>query len=165
MGTVFKGNTSITKFNEFYFFENSNVPGNCFQGCTALREVSTPKNLVSVVGGTSSFKNNSNMVVYFNEGYQSLPYSSFGAGNSNVTLILPTTLTEIRSGAFYDGSGYILVVKATTPPNPGAVPNSRVTKVYVPDSSIDVYKASWTDVATKIYPISQYEGSIVSPVW
>ena len=166
VGTLFRSNTSITKFNELYFFSNADVPGNAFQGCTALREVSLPKNMIALPGGTSSFKNNSNMKVYFAEGYKELKYSTFGTGNNNVTLVLPTTLTKILGGALYDGSNYVLIVKAATP-MPADVLSARVSKVYVPDNSVDAYKAAsgWSPMASKIYPLSQYDGSIVSPVW
>lgn len=41
---------------------------------------------------------------------------------------------------------------------------ARITKVYVPDESVTAYKNAWTTVASKIYPLSDYDGSIISPV-
>lgn len=165
MGTVFKGNTSITKFNELYFFEKAAIPSNCFQGCTALTEATVPKNLTSLPVN-AAFKNCSSLrTLYFGEGYTTLAYSSMEQCN-NLTLILPTTFTTFGNSAFYSGSNYVLVIKATTPPNIAAG-GTRVVKYYVPDDYVDAYKAdtNWSSVASKIYPLSQYEGSIVSPVW
>ena len=164
IGTIFRNNTVITKFNELYFLMNADVPGNCFQGCVSLREVSLPKNLVEIPGGTSSFKNNSNLKVYFAEGYKNLKYSSFGSGCNNVTLVLPTTFVSLASGALYDGSNYVIIIKAVTPLTLTVVAN-RVSKVYVPDNSVDAYKAANGGLASKIYALSQYKESIVSPVW
>ena len=85
-------------------------------------------------------------------------------GNSNLALILPTTFTSL-SNALYSGSNYILVVKATTVPSIAGT--NRVKEAYVPDESVADYKAAtnWSAIAAKIYPLSQYTGSIVSPVW
>ena len=163
VGTVFKGNTSITKFNELYFFEKAALPSNCFQGCTALTEATVPKNLTSLPVN-AAFRNCSSLrTLYFGEGFTTLPYSSMEQC-TNLALILPTTFTTITS-AFYSGSGYILVIKAMTPPN--SAEGNRVVKYYVPDDAVAIYKSApnWVSVANLIFPISQYEGSIVSPVW
>lgn len=163
VGTVFKGNTSITKFNELYFFEKAALPSNCFQGCTALTEATVPKNLTSLPVN-AAFRNCSSLrTLYFGEGFTTLPYSSMEQC-TNLALILPTTFTTITS-AFYSGSGYILVIKAMTPPNSAA--GNRVVKYYVPDDAVAIYKSApnWASVANLIFPISQYEGSIISPVW
>jgi hypothetical protein len=82
-------------------------------------------------------------------------------------LILPTTLTIIRGGALYSGTNYVLVIKATATESAGPGINNKIASVYVPDSAVDTYKeaANWSGIATKIHPISEYTGSIVSPVW
>ena len=164
--TKFNG-TAITKFNELYYFENAQVPGNAFQNCSSLIEVSLPKKMTALPGSTSSFKNNKNTVVYFPEGYKRLKYSTFGAGCNNVKLILPTTLNTIEGATLFDGSNYIFVIKATTPPTLNTNGSNKMSKIYVPDESVDDYKeaTNWIHLASKIYPLSDYEGSIVSPVW
>jgi hypothetical protein len=164
--TKFNG-TAITKFNELYYFENAQVPGNAFQNCSSLIEVSLPKKMTALPGGTSSFKNNKNTVIYFPEGYEVLKYSTFGAGCNNVKLILPTTFSTIGSSTLFSGSNYVIVLKNPQPitTNYTHLTGNAVAKIYVPDAALELYKSTWTSGASKIYPLSDYEGSIVSPVW
>lgn len=164
MGTKFDGNAIITKFNELYFFENAKVGYNGFRGCTSLREISLPKNMTALPGGTSHFKDNRNLVVYFPDGYQFLLYSTFGQGCDNVHLILPSSLKEIAGASIYSGSNYVLVLKSPTPPANSQF-EGAVKSVYVPDESVADYKTAWPSYASKILPLSEYDGSIISPVW
>ena len=121
--------------------------------------------MTALPGGTSTFKKNANMKVYFPEGYKQLLYSSFGDSCSNCTLVFPTTLTNIASGSLYSGSNYTLIIKATTPPTLGGT--VRIGNVYVPNDHVNEYKsaAGWSGIANNIHPLSDYDGSIVSPVW
>lgn len=164
MGTVFQ-NTAITKFNELYFFADAALPARCFYQVPSFIEVSLPKNTTATNSGTASFNGCTNLKVYCPEGFINMPYASFN-NCTNTTIVLPTTFTTIGNNALYSGS-YTLVIKAMTPPLLGNSNNNKITKVYVPDASVDTYKAAsdWSGIASKIYPISQYEGSIVSPVW
>ena len=164
MGTVFQ-NTAISKFNELYFFENTALPSRCFYQVPSFVEVSLPKKLTATTSGTASFNGCTNLKVYCPEGFKTIPYASFN-NCSNTTVVLPTTLTTIGDRALYSGS-YTLVIKALTPPSLGNPNGSMITRAYVPDESVAAYKAAtnWSAIASKIYPISQYEGSIVSPVW
>ena len=36
--------------------------------------------------------------------------------------------------------------------------NNNTMKIYVPDSAVDTYKAAWSVHASRIYPLSEYEG-------
>lgn len=167
VGTIFKGNTSITKFNELYFFENAALPSNCFMGCTSLTEATVPKKMKSLPVN-AAFRNCTSLrKLYFGEGYTTLAYSSMEQCN-NLALIMPTTFNSMRNYVFYSGSNYILVIKATTPPTiSGTTGLNRLLKAYVPDDYVNDYKSAttWSSLASKIYPLSDYEGSIVSPVW
>ena len=94
-----------------------------------------------------------------------MPYSAL-ENLSDLTIILPTTFTTIGNNVLYSGSNYTIVLKTVTPQsNYSGFTASRVKAVYVPDEAVSDYKASWTGLASKIHPLSQYEGSIVSPVW
>ncbi len=162
MGTYFQ-NTAITKFNELYFFEKATTPGRSFYQVPSLREISLPKKMTATVGGTAPFNGCSNLKVYCAEGLLSMAYASFN-NCTNTTIVLPSTLKSIAGGALYSGS-YIIICKAETPPTIGDT--VRITSVYVPDESVAAYKAAtnWSAIASKIYPLSDYDGSIVSPVW
>lgn len=164
MGTVFASNSTITKFNELYFFENAAMPGRAFYQNSNLRELSIPKKMTALTGGTAAFNALSNLKIYCPEGLTSMPYASFN-NCSNTTIVLPSTMTSIVNNALYSGS-YTIICKSITPPDMVGNTN-RISAVYVPDESVAAYKAAdtWSAIASKIYPLSQYEGSVVSPVW
>ncbi|MBO6253522.1 MAG: leucine-rich repeat domain-containing protein [Bacteroidaceae bacterium] len=77
---------------------------------------------------------------------------------------LPSTLTAINSFAFQRcGSSMTVICEAGTPPTYGSIAftTSNVSVVYVPDDSVDAYKAAsgWNSLASKIHPLSEYTGS------
>ena len=77
---------------------------------------------------------------------------------------LPSTLTAINSFAFQVcGSSMTVICEAETPPTYGSIAftKSNVVVVYVPDDSVDAYKAAsgWSALASKIHPLSEYTGS------
>ena len=164
MGTAFNGNTSITKFHELYYFsniQNAGLPnGGCFKNCTALTEVTLPPKITdmnSIFIGCRAMKK-----IYFPVGYKTFRYGSIECNGSNTELFIPT-LESTNANAMYNGT-YIVVMGEPTPTTNAPGSNARITKVYVPDASVDAYKAAWTAVASKIYPLSEYEGNPVSPV-
>ena len=58
-----------------------------------------------------------------------------------------------------------LVLGATTPPNfqeSWSAHGDSTQGIYVPDESVDVYKADglWSEMADKIHPISEYSGNL-----
>ncbi|MCQ2231403.1 MAG: leucine-rich repeat domain-containing protein [Paludibacteraceae bacterium] len=51
-GTTFKGNTSITSFNELKYFTGlTSIPNEAFCGCTSLAEVTLPISVIEIGGG------------------------------------------------------------------------------------------------------------------
>ena len=100
--------------------------------------------------------------VYLPSGYVTFHYGVFECNGSNTEVFIPS-LKSTNAGALYNGT-YILVMSETTPTVnvPGA--SARISKVYVPDESVDAYKTAWSAVAAKIYPLSDYDGDIVSPI-
>lgn len=73
---------------------------------------------------------------------------------------IPSTVTTIGSNAFLEyHNGMVMVVEAVIPP---ATSNSPVADtIYVPDESVDAYKAAtgWSSAASKIHPMSEYTGT------
>ena len=164
MGTAFNGNTSITKFNELYYFsniQNNGLPnGNGFKNCTALAEITLPPKITdmnSIFIGCRALKK-----IYFPVGYVQFHYGVFECNGTNTELFIPT-LSSTHASAMYNGT-YILVMSEPTPTTNVPGNAARITKVYVPDASVDAYKSAWSAVASKIYPLSDYDGSIISPV-
>lgn len=72
-------------------------------------------------------------------------------------IVLPESTTRIGNYAF-DGCNKLtsIVCLATTPPNYNTNPLPSSVNMYVPDESVDAYKAKWTSYASRIYPLSQY---------
>ena len=82
---------------------------------------------------------------------------------------LPSTLATLR---VFSGSSYrhfynvpascAVILKATTPPTAVTDVFTRFSgNVYVPDDSVEAYKAAsgWSIIAARIFPISEYEGN------
>ncbi|MDR0973790.1 MAG: leucine-rich repeat domain-containing protein [Prevotellaceae bacterium] len=73
---------------------------------------------------------------------------------------LPSTMTTVGSanGLFASGGFKVLICRATTPPSPGTLGWGSKQTIYVPDASVDAYKAAsgWSSYASIIKPLSQY---------
>ena len=77
-------------------------------------------------------------------------------------LVLPETLQSM-SNQIFDGCSALKVVKclAVTPPTIGGnVFRGSSCPIYVPDASVDAYKAAanWSTYASRIKPLSEYQG-------
>lgn len=79
-------------------------------------------------------------------------------------VVLPATLTRINAQAFaYCEALKVVVCKAVTPPtldSQGFMLSRAIEKIYVPDASVDAYKAAtnWATYANQIKPLSEYNG-------
>lgn len=102
-----------------------------------------------------------------------IPYGVTGSGTnlfrrSRLKLYdLPSTFATFGSTSFgICERTFNLIVRRTTPPTiasnafPGVGALSAITKIYVPDASVDTYKTAtyWSTYAAFIYPLSQYKG-------
>lgn len=170
VGTVFKGNTSIVKFNELALFSSLSLGSQCFQGCTALQEVTVPPSMTTFPQNGPFYNCSGLKKIHFPAGFISLPYFGMCCSGSGVILLLPDTFTTFAStclGSNSNAGTYIMVLQATTPPSTATNVTNKITAMYVPDSAVDTYKTNsgWSSIAAKIHPLSDYDGSIVSPVW
>ncbi|MCR5130411.1 MAG: leucine-rich repeat protein, partial [Prevotella sp.] len=81
LGDVFRGNTTITSFNELQYFTSlTSIANNAFNGCTGLASVVIPSN-VEVIG------------------------SNAFTSTSITKIVIPDNVTEIGDGAFNGCSG------------------------------------------------------------
>ena len=158
MGTVFKGNTTITKFNEMASFPNLVLDNNQFQNCTALTEVTTPPKYTVAnnfpFSGCSAMRKVHLNVTAINYACLRFP------GRTRLgqcALYLPNTFTTFNNFWNYDGNQYNLIMASDTvvANNPG----SGAYAVYVPDSAVQAYKMAWSSIAAKIHPMSEWEES------
>lgn len=88
---------------------------------------------------------------------------TFGNCKSLKEMILPATLTNIARAFILNCTALkTLVCEATTPPTLDLTQNavSQIVTIYVPDGSVDAYKAApnWSTYAAKIKPLSEYQG-------
>lgn len=86
--------------------------------------------------------------------------NTFREGNSLTFVRIPSTVTTIGSNAFLENHHeMVMVVEAVTPPSTPTGPT--VAAIYVPDESVDNYKAAsgWSQRASKIHPMSEYTGT------
>lgn len=96
-----------------------------------------------------------------------LPYSLENIGQNvvygqrtNIVIVIGDSingsrLSRIQYGAF--GAARAVLLYAATPPNRDS-PNSNSNNFYVPDAVVDTYKTTWSNNASKIKPISEWEG-------
>lgn len=89
-----------------------------------------------------------------------LGYNTYPFGQEYDTMIIPSSVTRIGRYAFAgDGNMKALIVKASTPPSLAQAAFSQSAStcgVYVPDSSVESYKAEWSAWSNRIRPISQF---------
>lgn len=135
---------------------------NVFTFCRSLLFINFPETLKSL--GTSCFSSCTSLKsVVIPESITEIPTNCFVSCSSVLSVILPKTIIKIWTAAF---SGCIsceeYIIYAETPPT---LLNINVfdkindsCKIYVPDGSVDMYKkaTNWVNLASKIYPISEY---------
>ena len=141
---------------------------NPFQNCTNLLYCIFPctKNKVIgryVFGGCTKLKE-----VIFMEGITQINGEAFYNCTSMEYIEIPSTLTTfyLFSGSTYNTfynvpKGCSVICKAITPPSAvNNVFNRFYGNFYVPDESVEAYKAAtgWSSIAARIFPLSEYDG-------
>lgn len=164
IGTAFRNNTTIRKFHEFQYFRLSSIAGSAFDG-SGISEITFPTTLRTV--GDNAFIRCYNLTsMVLNEGVTSTGQQWLW-GDRNITLIdLPTTIRTltgygIHTYASSNQKKYIVICRAITPPSLGSNGYlTNLTAVYVPDESVNAYKTAttWSGIASKIKPLSEYTG-------
>ncbi len=114
LGTVFKGNTDITSFDELQYFTGVKVvPSEAFFECTSLTSITIPNSVTSI--GVYAFR-----------------------GCSGLTSItIPNSVTSIGSGAFYNCTGLtsVTIPNSVTTIGSFAFRNCKdLTSVTIPNS-------------------------------
>ena len=154
MGTKFKGNTTITKFNEMARFINLVLTYDAFQNCTSLTEVSTPPKLTAL--DRSFMGCNAMRKIHFNDGFKELGYAKLQLNSTSgrCRLYLPSSFTTFGNLWNYDNKTFTLIMASETvlANNPG----NGAYAVYVPDTAVNAYKTAWSSIASKIHPMSEW---------
>lgn len=187
IGTWFLANTVIVSFDEFEFFtavtalSGGTNATRAFAGCTSLESVSLPITLTNL--GTGTFQGCTALRRVSNLEYVSvISENSFNL--SGIEEALLDNATSIGNQAFYQCSmlkkirlknvtnianrGFrecraleVIIIDNPTPPTIAS--NSFLESscpIYVPDASVDAYKAAtnWSGYASRIKPLSEYNG-------
>ena len=119
IGTVFKGNTVITSFDELRHFTGlTSIPSTAFNGCTALVSIVFPDTVTTI--GSSAMRDSS------------VSHITVGSGCTDIELywLNGTTSQDIT-----------IVCKAVVPPALSTRLASNVKRVYVPAGSVSDYQA------------------------
>lgn len=155
-----------------------------FSDCSSLSFISIPDSIISL--GNSAFSNcysllsvilpNSIMdtgsnAFYYNYNLRSIliPNSVTDIGSSAfyynralTSIILPNSIISIGNNAFSNCSNLIeCIFESVNPPTLGGTgvfaSINAITKMFVPDESLDAYKTvtNWTAHSTRIFPISE----------
>ena len=94
---------------------------------------------------------------YLTPGLKQITYCEFGI----------KAFTQTAGNVMFEYVPTIIVFHSVTPPS---IPkhnsynshlgrfNNGTTNIYVPDSSVDLYKEAWTVHASRIHPLSEYTG-------
>ena len=107
---LFKGNTNITSFNEFRYFtginhSNVNWQADWFTGCTNLREVTIPKNVIDMRSNNGCFSNCTSLqTVIFDPVSSVKRLSGFYKCTSLVNISIPDSVQIIEGDCFFNCS-------------------------------------------------------------
>lgn len=107
---LFKGNTNITSFNEFKYFTGINHPdvywqADWFTGCTNLREITIPKNVVDMRSDNGVFNGCTSLqTVTFDPVSSVKSLSGFLNCTSLVNISIPDSVQTIEGNCFYNCS-------------------------------------------------------------
>lgn len=155
-----------------------------FYGCTSLSNISLPNSITKI--GKDVFRNcnsisyplyNIHVFAYLPTSYsgeysilsgiESIAGGAFRSCSNLSSVIIPSTVTNIGNGAFYDCKGLKYVIcEAAIPPQLGTSElvfrNVNCSKIplYVPDESVEAYKAADQWKEFKITPRSQSVGNV-----
>ena len=151
IGTKFKNNTSITSFvelpyftgavaydNSHYYYNAQNNNGTIFYNCTKMRKVKIPEGVTDM---QNTFRN-----------CKALAF-----------IDLPSTVIKTAGYIWSNTPAKCLICRAATPPTftQGDVYGklNPTLGLYVPDASVDTYKATsrWSAFASYIKPLSQFD--------
>lgn len=165
LGTFFRQNSLIKMFDEFVLFTGvSNLPNECFRE-SSIVNITLPPSIKSITGAYKfqfmKCRNLNRLEV--SEGTTSIQSMQWiWEADKLRLLILPSTISDLRSDALAThgrANTTTVICKAVTPPTKTNTSYyNNVAAVYVPDESVDAYKAAtgWSQLATKIKPLSEY---------
>ena len=107
------------------------IPNYMFYGCTSLNILDLPSDLEEI--GTQAFMR----------------------GCTQLELVLPSSITKIGSSATQFADIKSVTINSTVPPTLENNGLYGTFPIYVPDNYVTAYTSAWTDLVSRIKPISQ----------
>lgn len=159
VGTAFKNNSTIVKFNEYErFTNNKTIVNSAFLRCSALQQIKLPNTTTTL--GYSAFQECSSLQgIELPSTLTKIEYSAFQSCTSLSVLDIPASVTTIASWIAMSCRCKIIFRSTIVPTGmPNSSEMSRTLgsgNVYVPDESVDLYKTEWSRIASKIKPLSE----------
>ena len=159
------GNSAFYNCNKLTSIGNVNklttINQETFYG-TSLTSFIIPKSIASI--GNKAFGNCSNLVsINFETGGTTQLYLGaqlFSNCPLLTKIVLPSNTTNLETDflGYHDVASTIVLNPTTVPTLNGAIGGSTDTQFYVPDSSLNTYKAAaeWSDMASRIHGMSTY---------
>ena len=178
-------NQNNKAFTELRYVDISSatvISGNAFKSCFNLTTVKFGDKVKTIGGGAFGYTAvsgeldfpelesiggdafiNTNITKVKNLGSITTLPAAFISCSKLTFLRIPDTVTSLGS-AIIQGthdSDVTVICEPITPPTYGWGALGDATIVYVPDASVDSYKAAsgWSAIASKIHPLSEYTGS------
>ena len=100
LGTVFRGNTSITSFNELRYFTGlDSICSNAFRDCRSLTSVTLPSSVTSICVGT--FRATGLTSITIPNSVTSIEQDAFCDCQDLTTVTIPGSVANIGKAAFY----------------------------------------------------------------
>ena len=137
----------------------TSIGSNAFNNCTNLTSAVIPDSVTSI--GSFAFANCSNLPnVSIPNGITIISNSMFQGCISLSSIVIPSSITSIERQAFLGATSLTsITVNATTPPSLGnnvfynTPIDSGTGTIYVPSTSVNVYKSAWSDYSSRIQAI------------
>lgn len=185
IGTVFQSNTTIVTLDLRHFTGVISMTQQFAISCTSLTTVYFPPNVKTSNGNDARFFAGSTALrhVVFGSSLERLKKYAFQINTTNsqyITVVIGDAVngSQLKSINSYNTLFNVanLILYSNIPPywhsndstfaketgSRGSTTLPTRTKIYVPDESVDAYKNSgsdmWGNFASRIYPISEWEG-------
>ena len=129
----------------------------CFYNCTSIKLTSVPSGVTAIPSNCFHGAGIESMTLP--EGVTTIDAGAFSDCASCKVISFPSTLTTINNRDIVWGCSNLeaVIFKATTPPTRDdfTLYMSNKAYLYVPDTSVDAYKAAYTQITAKIKPMSE----------
>ena len=133
----------------------TSIGDRAFRNCSGLTSITIPNSVTTI--SDYAFRNCSSLTsIDIPSGVTSIGSYAFNGCISLTSIDIPDSVTSIAGGAFYNCSGLTSIIfEATTPPTLGVITlsNTNDCPIYVPSESVEVYKSTWSNYASRIQAI------------